>query len=143
MADPTITSATKDDTSGSITAGVYKVTVVGVDPAGGVTMYPTALSVTAAGGTSHIDVVYVAPTGGVSTRVYVTDANGATPDRYFVSTSATTYTLTTVAGAMKKRGGNVGGAESRKRRISCPQSGSIPLRRLVFTFQFPLVLPRR
>ena len=99
MSTPTITSATKDDGSGSLAAGAYKITVVGVDPAGGVTLYPTALTATCAGGASHIDVVYVAPVGAVSTRVYVTLPGGATPDRYFTSTSATAYAFTTVAGA--------------------------------------------
>ena len=55
MSTPTLTSATKDDGSGSLSAGVYKVTVVARDHAGGVTLYPTALSATCAGGASHID----------------------------------------------------------------------------------------
>jgi hypothetical protein len=99
MATPTITSATKNDTTGSLAAGVYKITVVSVDPGEGVTLYPTALSATCAGGTSQIVVVYVAPVGAVKTRVYVTLPDGATPDRYFESTSATTYAFTTVSGA--------------------------------------------
>jgi hypothetical protein len=105
MATPAAPTATPDDGSGSLAAGIYQISVVGVDPGGGVTCpyagcgVATYVVATTAGGASHIDVAYIAPTGAVSMRVYVSAVNGATPIQYFTSTSATTYALTTLAGA--------------------------------------------
>lgn len=105
MAVPATPTATPDNGSGSLAAGVYQISVVGVDPAGNTSCpyagcgVATYVSGTTTGGTSHIDVAYVAPEGASSTRVYVSAVNGATPIQYFTSTSATTYALTTLAGA--------------------------------------------
>jgi hypothetical protein len=99
MTTPASPTPVADNGSGALAAGTYQITVVAVDPNGGLTLYPTAQGIVTAGGTSHINVAYVLPAGAVSMRVYTSAANGATPDRYFTSTSPVTYALTTLAGA--------------------------------------------
>lgn len=99
MLTPTLTSAIATNSGGSLAAGAYKVTIVQTDQASGVTLSPTAASVTCTGGSSHIDVVYVADHGFDRMRVYISAADGATPDRYFTSSSTTTYAITTLTGA--------------------------------------------
>ncbi len=96
-ADPTLAT---NQSGTDLAAGDYKVAIVGVDPAGGTSLPSAAITQTVgAGGAGRIVVTYVAPTGFASVRVYVTTMGGATPDRYFTSTSATTTNIDTLTGA--------------------------------------------
>jgi hypothetical protein len=105
LATPAVPTPVADNGSGSLAAGIYQITVVAVGPAGGLTCPAAGCGVatyypaTTTGGASHIDVGYALPTGAALMRVWVSAVNGATPTQYFESTNATTYALTTLAGA--------------------------------------------
>jgi hypothetical protein len=101
MPTPAVPTGVASQIAGSdLAAGNYKIAIVGVDPAGGVSAASPVLTTTvAAGGLGKVVVSYVAPTGWASVRVYTSLAGGTVPDRYFTSTSGTTYSLTTVTGA--------------------------------------------
>jgi len=100
MSTPANPSLATNQSGTDLAAATYQVAIVGVDPAGGTSLPSANISqVVGAGGLGRIIVTYVAPTGFASVRVYVTTAGGATPDRYFTSTSATTYNFDTLTGA--------------------------------------------
>jgi hypothetical protein len=100
MVPPASPSLATNQSGTDLAAGDYKITVVGVDPLGGLTTAPASVTQTVgAGGAGRIIVTYVRPVGASSVRVYTSTMGGATPDRYFTSTSATTYNLDTLTGA--------------------------------------------
>ena len=100
MATPAAPTLATNQSGTDLAAGDYKITVVAVGQGGGVTLYPAAVTQTVgAGGAGRIVVTYVAPTGATAIRVYVSTMGGATPDRYFTSTSASTYNINTLTGA--------------------------------------------
>jgi hypothetical protein len=100
MATPAAPTVVASQLGTDLAAGTYKITVVALDPGGGVTLYPTPVDcVITAGGAGRCAVTYAWPTGAVSVRIYTSAAGGATPDRYFATTKATLYNLDTLTGA--------------------------------------------
>jgi hypothetical protein len=100
MATPAAPTVVASQLGTDLAAGTYKITVVALDPGGGVTLAPAAVDcVITAGGAGRCAVTYAWPTGAVSMRIYTSAAGGATPDRYFATTKATLYNLDTLTGA--------------------------------------------
>lgn len=97
MATPTAPVITQD-ASGTLAAGVYKLALTAIDAGGGETLYPAyaTCTVTAASDDACI-ATWSAVTGAVSYRIWISDKDGATPNKYWTVTNAVTKTITSLA----------------------------------------------
>jgi hypothetical protein len=98
MATPTAPTITQS-AAGTLANGTYKMSVTSIDPAGGQTMYPTAVNCVVTAGTDDACIAtWTAVAGTVTYRVWMSDAGGTTLVRYWPVTAPTvTLTITSLA----------------------------------------------
>ena len=99
MATPAAAPTITNDASGTLAVNAYKMTLTVVDAGGGETLYPTAATCTVTAITDDACIAtWTAIPGAATYRVWMSDAGGVTPNKYWPMTSPTlTKTITSLA----------------------------------------------